>query len=89
MVHIGIIGDYDETKPTHPATTAALLRAGEALGESPRITWISTVELAQDTAALDACDAIMASPGSPYADFQGALAGIRYARERGRPFLGT
>lgn len=89
MLQIGIIGDYDETKPTHPATSLALMQAGEALSEPLQITWVNTAALAQDTNILDAYDAIMASPGSPYVDFHGALAGIRYAREQRRPFLGT
>ncbi len=89
MLQVGIIGDYDAAKPTHSATSAAIEQAGDVLGELTRVTWISTALLAHDTSLLDAYDAIVASPGTPYADFHGALAGIRYAREHQRPFLGT
>lgn len=89
MVHVGVIGDYDETKPTHPATSRALIQAGEALGKPLQVTWISTAALGQDTTILAGYDAFVGSPGSPYVDFQGALAGIRYAREYRQPFLGT
>ncbi len=89
MLHVGIIGDYDASKPTHLATEVAIEQAGEDLGESTRSTWISTGLLAHDAGLLDAYDAIVASPGTPYVDFHGALAGIRYAREQQRPFLGT
>ncbi len=89
MVRIGVIGDYDETKPTHRATSRALIQAGEALGEPLQVTWIRTAALGQDTAALAGYNAFVGSPGSPYVDFQGALAGIRYAREQRQPFLGT
>lgn len=89
MLHVGIIGDYDAAKPTHAATSAAIEQAGDALGESTDVTWLSTARLAHDTTLLDAYDAMVASPGTPYADFHGALAGIRYAREQQRPFLGT
>jgi CTP synthase (UTP-ammonia lyase) len=40
-------------------------------------------------AALAEADSIWASPGSPYESFEGALAGIRLARERGYPFFAT
>jgi CTP synthase (UTP-ammonia lyase) len=89
MLQVGIIGDYDATEPTHTATSAAIVQAGDSLGELTGVSWISTTLLAHDTTLLDACDAIVASPGTPYADFDGALAGIRYAREYQRPFLGT
>ena len=89
MLQVGIIGDYAAAKPTHLATEAAIERAGDVLGELTRVTWISTALLAHDTSLLDAYDAIVASPGTPYVDFHGALAGIRYAREQQRPFLGT
>ena len=89
MLHVGIIGDYDAAKPTHWATEVAIQQAGDDAGESTRVTWIHTALLAHDTSVLDAYDAIVASPGTPYVDFHGALAGIRYAREHQRPFLGT
>lgn len=89
LLHVAVIGEYDQRKSTHPATSSALMRAGEALGEFTQVTWIETSALAQNVALLQAYDAIVASPGSPYTDFHGALRGIRYAREHGRPFLGT
>ena len=89
MLHVGIIGDYDAAKATHSAIEAAIQQAGDDLGELTRVTWISTALLAHDVSLLDAYDAIVASPGTPYADCHGAVAGIRYAREQRRPFLGT
>jgi CTP synthase (UTP-ammonia lyase) len=38
---------------------------------------------------LSDADAVWCAPGSPYASLDGALAGIRFAREHQRPFLGT
>jgi CTP synthase (UTP-ammonia lyase) len=38
---------------------------------------------------LAGCDGIWGSPGSPYVSGDGMLAGIRFARERGLPYLGT
>ena len=73
MLQVGIIGDYDAAKPTHSATEAAIVQAGDVMGESTHVTWISTTLLAHDTILLDAYDAIVASPGTPYVDFHGAL----------------
>jgi CTP synthase (UTP-ammonia lyase) len=90
-VRIGIIGDYDTGKPSHTATLAALGHATEALGISADITWHPTLSLPGPAglAGLEPADAIWGSPGSPYRSFEGALAGIRYARERGKPFIAT
>src|SRR5204862_344720 len=38
---------------------------------------------------LSPFDAIWCVPNSPYASMEGALCAIRFARESGRPFLGT
>ncbi|MBI4585032.1 MAG: hypothetical protein HY717_13550 [Planctomycetes bacterium] len=38
---------------------------------------------------LARCDALLTAPGSPYESLEGALRGIRFARERGVPFAGT
>jgi len=34
-------------------------------------------------------DALWAAPGSPYHSLEGAIQGIRFAREHDRPFFGT
>ncbi len=38
---------------------------------------------------LTQVDALWCSPGSPYLSLDGALNGIRFARERGWPIIGT
>ena len=89
MLSVGVIGDYEESFESHPATSRALETAGEALGEPVIVTWLPTQEIRRSVARLAPYDALVASPGSPYRDFDGALSGIRYARETGRPFVGT
>jgi len=87
---IGIIGDYDAIFRPHQATEEALLHASAALELSVDITWLATESL--DSSAddrLQPYDALWCAPGSPYTSMQGALNGIRYAREHKRPFLGT
>lgn len=76
---IGIIGDFHANNPTHVGTNAALEHAGAAF------EWLATDER-QDYGRFDG---LVASPGSPYRSEAGALEGIRYARERRVPLLGT
>ena len=87
---IGIIGEYDANFRPHRATEDALRHAAAELDLGVDITWLATEWLngsAEDR--LQAYHALWCAPGSPYASMTGALNGIRYAREHGRPFLGT
>jgi CTP synthase (UTP-ammonia lyase) len=88
---IGIIGDFDPVSHTHPRTNDALQHTAAQLGRDISIAWIPTEEPSARTAAvqLDGFAGIWCSPGSPYRSMEGALAGIRFARERGYPFAGT
>jgi CTP synthase (UTP-ammonia lyase) len=88
-VQIGIIGDYNPDAPTHRATEAAIGHAAAHLHCTAGVTWLPTAELSRPAAGLAAYDALWCAPGSPYRSMEGALAGIRFARESGRPFLGT
>ncbi len=90
-VRIGMIGDHDTRKPSHAATDAALRHTADALDVELDVTWQPTPSLLtkKGLATLAAADGVWASPGSPYESYEGALAGIRAARERGRPFIGT
>lgn len=89
-ITIGIIGDYNPTADTHLATNQSIIDASAGLGVQPGIVWLPTETLADLTPA-DALpyDALWCAPGSPYCSLAGALAGIRYARVRGIPFIGT
>jgi CTP synthase (UTP-ammonia lyase) len=51
------------------------------------VTWFPTTSIGDAT--LAGFDGIWCAPGSPYQSLDGALRGIRYARERGVPFIGT
>lgn len=90
-VRIGVIGDFKPENPTHRATAKGLAHAAEAMRVDAEVAWLPTPSLNEEDGAnrLAACDALFASPGSPYRSFDGALAGIRFARERGKPFVGT
>lgn len=87
-VRIGIIGDFDQKKPSHPATNAAIEHAASRLSIKVKIDWLPTSPL-ERTPGLERFDGLWASSGSPYQSIEGALNAIRLARESGRPFIGT
>ncbi len=86
-LRIAVVGDYNPEFVSHPATTKALQLAAESLGLLVTGVWIATPEV--DEVKLQRYDGQWASSGSPYRSFEGALRAIRFARERGRPFVGT
>src|SRR5262245_14002396 len=90
MARIALIGDFDEQKTAHRAIPLALAAAAKGAGADVTWDWLHTATLgAKPAARLADFDAIWCVPGSPYADGDAAIAAIRYARECGRPFLGT
>lgn len=90
-ISIGIIGDFNPASRSHRATNEALRHASTSLGSIAHTTWIPTVTLlgAEGRKALEQFQGLWASPGSPYQSKEGALAAIRFARERDWPFVGT
>ncbi|HEV8440787.1 MAG TPA: hypothetical protein VGT40_22090 [Methylomirabilota bacterium] len=81
---IAVVGDFNPKNPTHLFTNAAL----EHLGL--RFDWVPT-DAVGDAAEprLGDYDGLWIAPASPYRSMEGALAAIRYARERGVPLVGT
>jgi CTP synthase (UTP-ammonia lyase) len=88
---IGVIGDLMPGHAPQDAIAPAIEHAAAALGmEPPEVRWWGTDRLdAEGPDALADAAAIWCAPGSPYRSLDGALAGIRFARERAIPFLGT
>ena len=86
-----VIGDYDGEQRYHVATNAALEHAAEVLRRRLDLAWLPTPGLARSSAPerLAACDGVLAAPCSPYDSFEGGIAAIRTARERGLPLVGT
>jgi CTP synthase (UTP-ammonia lyase) len=87
-IRIGLIGDYDAAVPAHQAIPRALDLAGEAAAASVRYEWVPTQEIGDDSRVSE-FDGLWCVPASPYRSMEGALRAIRFAREQGRPFLGT
>jgi len=87
---VGVFGDFNPSSAPHVSTNAALHHAAAALGRSVTVTWLPTESLADgETGGLEGFDGLWCSPGSPYRSMEGALAGIRFAREKGWPFFAT
>ena len=90
-LRVGIIGDFNPIYPSHAATNEALRHAAEALSLALICSWLPTQSLDDEGSRtiLQRFDALWCAPGSPYKSMNGALRAIRFARERGRPFVGT
>ncbi|MFM8471095.1 MAG: CTP synthase [Limisphaerales bacterium] len=86
--HIGLVGDYDAAVPAHRAIPQALIQAAAAMGAAITHEWVPTEEITSAARVAD-FDGLWCVPASPYRSMEGALCAIRFARERGRPFLGT
>jgi CTP synthase (UTP-ammonia lyase) len=82
---IGVIGDFNPENATHLATDRAIEHAATKLGREFDLTWLPT----DQSHDLSEFDALFCSPGSPYKNLDGALAGIQFARENNIPFVGT
>ena len=91
QVKVGIIGDYDPNLRYHIATDEALGHAATALSVSLTSSWIPTQSLTKGSVGttLKPFHALWCAPGSPYKSMDGALRAIQFAREQGRPFMGT
>ena len=90
-VRIAIVGDYNQDSHSHVATNEALTHTAESLSIPLDYTWLSTQTLSAEGAesTLKKFHGLWGAPGSPYYSTDGALNGIRFAREQGRPFFGT
>ena len=80
---IAIVGDFNAANPTHQLTNAAL----EPVDLD--VTWLATDSPGEWEERLPAYDGVFIAPASPYRSMDGALAAVRYARERGVPLVGT
>lgn len=87
--HVALIGDYDATVIAHQGIERSLSMARTSM---PGLTWqwVHTTDLGTNVAErLSPFSGLWVVPASPYANTDGALEAIRFAREGLRPFLGT
>ena len=85
---IGLIGDHNPAVIAHQAIPRALELAGRSVGVSVQAEWVPT-ESIRDFSRVSDLDGLWCVPATPYTSTEGALRAIRFAREKGRPFLGT
>jgi len=89
MPRLALIGDYDPQKTAHVAIPRALEFARQHTGVDLAWAWIGTDGVGNPAETLAPFSGLWVTPGSPYRSMDGALAAVRFARERNRPFLGT
>jgi CTP synthase (UTP-ammonia lyase) len=86
---VALVGDFSPEVLAHQAIPRALELAGSAAGAKVSWRWFSTDAIRDASNDLAGYAAVWVVPASPYANMAGALDAIRWARETGRPFLGT
>ena len=90
QIKIGIFGDLDAHNPSRIATDTALNHAAAECAAAVEITWLPTLAVERrGSDLLVPFDGLFCAPGSPYESMEGAFAGIRFAREKDRPFVAT
>jgi CTP synthase (UTP-ammonia lyase) len=87
-IRIGLVGDQNDAVPAHVAIPRALSMASGILKCAIDFDWVPTEEIHSDQ-RVAGYDGIWCVPASPYRNMEGALRAIKWAREQGRPFLGT
>lgn len=88
-VRIAVVGDRDPSSVAHRAIPVALEKAAASIGVGVEPTWVGTETIDPAAPSLAEFGGVWVVPGSPYRSMEGALAAIRFARERGVAFLGT
>jgi len=86
---IALIGDHDPATIAHQAIPRALALAAAVTGAPVTWQWIETSTLSDVPRQLAAYSGFWIVPKSPYLNTVGVLTAIRFARETGRPLLGT
>jgi CTP synthase (UTP-ammonia lyase) len=86
---VALVGDYDPSVPAHQAIPLALQLAADHHHATLQWDWLHTSQIEDAATTLRSYQGIWCIPASPYANTQGALDAIRFAREQGIPFLGT
>jgi len=86
-LRLSLVGDYRASAVAHQAIPLAIERAAHWLNISAEAEWVATDQLGQTD--LTQSDAVWVVPGSPYRNDEGVFETIRWARESGKPFLGS
>jgi len=90
-IRIALIGDYSAAVTAHTAIPPALELAAKSLNVDVEPVWIHTLKLPinDEGRSLVGYHGIWCVPASPYANTDGAISAITFARTQAIPFLGT
>lgn len=86
---IALVGGSSDRHAAHRAIPKALELARDRLGAEVRWEWVGTRQIGDAARDLAAYSGAWLVPASPYENPAGAIGAVRWAREGGRPFLGT
>lgn len=86
-LRVGILGDCVVGRPPRVTIEPAIQQAANALSLSVSTQWLNNSALGESDVAD--FDALLIAPGGADEDTGNILSAIRYAREQGRPCLGT
>lgn len=89
-IAIGVIGDFDETRPAHLTTNRALAHGSASLSTGFEIVWLPTRELETEDGleSLQHFSGLWGAPGN-HASSLGMIRAIQFARQGPIPYLGT
>jgi len=89
-VRIAIVGKYVYLRDAYLSVMEALKHGGFAYGSDVELDWVSSDDLAAGglETTLGRADGILVPGGFGIRGVEGKIEAIRYARERGVPFLG-
>ncbi|WP_336749149.1 CTP synthase [Pantoea vagans] len=86
-LQLSLAGDYRADAVAHQAIPLAIERAARWLNITVEAQWVASEKLAESD--LRRSDAVWVVPGSPYNNDEAIFDTIRWARESGKPFLGS
>jgi len=89
-VDIAVVGKYVYLRDAYLSVMEALYHGGFLHGADVRIRWVASDDLGGDATAavLDDVDGILIPGGFGVRGVEGKIDAVRFARERGVPFLG-
>jgi CTP synthase len=88
-VSIALVGKYVDLTESYKSLSEALIHAGAHTGARIHINYVDSESIEKGgTACLDAMDAILVPGGFGKRGVEGKIQAIRYAREKGVPYLG-
>ena len=88
-INVAMVGKYVNLTESYKSLSEALIHAGIHTRTRVRIHYVDSEDIENNgTACLDGMDAILVPGGFGERGVEGKIAAVRYAREKGVPYLG-